>query len=147
MSKKLVREMWDQIGHKAPVFANPDETIFEASRIQVRMDVGALIIVSEHKLVGVLSERDIVRKVDANGLDRFETTIDDVMTEEVVFITTTTILDECKKLMSEKGIRHLPVVDNGKVVGIVSMLDLIKSDEYDARVERDHMEGYLRRTG
>lgn len=149
MSKKLVREMWNQIGKKDVVSISPTASVYEASCVQTENQVGALVVIDPDtgNFLGVLSERDIVRRVIAEKLDQFTTLVQEVMTSKVISVSPIANHDECKTLMNDSAVRHLPVVENGKVLGMVSMVDLIRSDEYDAKLDRDHMESYLSRSG
>lgn len=147
MSNKLVSEMWKQIGHKDPITTTESVTLFETCCTLADHDIGALIVLSkEGQLRGVISERDIV-KANARKVDLSVTPVSQIMTKKVISVTSGATHDECKKLMNEENIRHLPVIQDEVVLGMVSMKDIIRSDEYDARIEKDHMEGYLKRAG
>lgn len=100
-------------------------TVLEALRLFADYGVGALIVMDENRLVGVLSERDYARKVDLQGKNSKETTVREIMTSDVITVTSQTGTHACMALMSHKRIRHLPVVDGAKVVGMISIRDIM----------------------
>jgi CBS domain-containing protein len=99
--------------------------VFEALRLLAEYGVGALIVVDEGKLVGVLSERDYTRKVALQGKNSKETTVAEIMTSNVITVAPTTGTRACMTLMSQKKIRHLPVVEGEKVLGMISIRDIM----------------------
>jgi CBS domain-containing protein len=103
----------------------PTATVFEALRRLAEHGVGALTVMDQGKLVGVVSERDYTRKVALQGKNSKEITVADIMTREVVTVTPTTGTRACMTLMSQKSIRHLPVVDGSAVVGMISIRDIM----------------------
>ncbi|MBT9508573.1 CBS domain-containing protein [Rhodoferax sp.] len=103
----------------------PTVTVFEALRLLAEYGVGAMIVMDKGKLVGVVSERDYTRKVALQGRNSKETTVADIMTRDVISVTPKTGTRTCMTLMSQKKIRHLPVVDGTKVLGMISMRDIM----------------------
>ena len=103
----------------------PSVTVFEALRLLAEYGVGAMIVMDKGKLVGVVSERDYTRKIALQGRNSKETTVADIMTRDVVTVTRQTGTRACMALMSQKKIRHLPVMDGAKVVGMISILDIM----------------------
>ena len=103
----------------------PSVTVFEALRLLAEYGVGAMIVMDKGKLVGVVSERDYTRKIALQGRNSKETTVADIMTRDVVTVTLKTGTRACMNLMSQKKIRHLPVLDGAKVVGMISILDIM----------------------
>ena len=104
---------------------SPSVSVFEALRVFSEYSVGAVIVMEEKQLVGILSERDYARKVDLQGKNSKETTVGDIMTRDVVTVTPETGTRACMALMSQKRIRHLPVVGGSKVVGMISIRDIM----------------------
>jgi CBS domain-containing protein len=104
---------------------SPSITVFEALRLLAEHEVGAMIVMDQGKLVGVVSERDYTRKVALQGKNSKETLVADIMTRDVVTVTPSTGTRACMTLMSQKNIRHLPVVDGAKVLGMISIRDIM----------------------
>jgi CBS domain-containing protein len=105
--------------------AKPDDTVFDALKLLAEHEVGALMVMEGGKLVGVVSERDYTRKIALQGRSSKDTTVADIMTRNVLVVSPMTRTRDCMKLMSEKKIRHLPVVDKGMVLGMISIRDIM----------------------
>lgn len=103
----------------------PDETVFDALSALEEHNVGALLVMVGDTLVGLLSERDYVRKVKLRGHSSTDLKVSDIMSTPVVSVPSTATVDECMHRMTNKRCRHLPVVDDGKVVGVLSIGDLV----------------------
>ena len=104
----------------------PDATVFEALKLMAQHNTGALLVMSNDTVDGIISERDCVRKVELDEKNVRETSISDVMTSKVISINADEPLEECMALMLEKSIRHLPVYDGTKLLGLVSVRDVLK---------------------
>ena len=103
----------------------PDVSVFAALELLSSLGVGALMVMDGDKLIGIFSERDYCRKVALKGRNSKETTVADIMTSEVFTVPSTTGTRTCMALMNEKHFRHLPVVDGDKVLGLISMRDIM----------------------
>ena len=105
----------------------PDEPVLQAIRLMSEKQIGALPIMQSDKLMGIVSERDYARKVILMGRSSAETAVSQIMTTEVITISPEDTVHRCMELMTEQRIRHLPVVEKGKLVGMISIGDLVKA--------------------
>ncbi len=122
----------------------PDATVFEALQLMAEKDVGALLVMEGEKLVGIFSERDYARKVILQDRASRQTRVREIMTSQVVCISPEQTLDECMALMTARHIRHLPVVDrNERVVGVVSIGDVVKAVISDQALLISHLHNYI----
>jgi CBS domain-containing protein len=104
----------------------PEACVYEAIEIMADKHAGALLVISEGNLVGVVSERDYARKVILQGKSSKQTQVKEIMTSPAIFVTPEQTIEDSMRIMTEKHIRHLPVVENGKILGVVSIGDLVK---------------------
>jgi CBS domain-containing protein len=103
----------------------PETTVFEAIKLMATKNIGALLVMSGATLVGIFTERDYTRKIALQGKTSKETQVWEIMPKEIIFTRPDDSVENCMKLMTEQRVRHLPVVENGKVLGIVSIGDLV----------------------
>lgn len=120
-----VRDMIRKKGGELYTLA-PDATVFEALTLMAKVNAGAVLVMAGDSVEGILSERDCVRKVELEGKSAKTTKVTEIMTSKVVYIEASQPLEECMALMIDKNIRHLPVFDNGKLLGLVSVRDVLK---------------------
>ena len=104
----------------------PKTTVYEALQLMSEKDIGALLVIEEVRLAGIFSERDYARKLILKGKGSKATNVDELMNREVITVEPATSFDKCMALMTTKRIRHLPVTQNDKVVGLVTMGDVVK---------------------
>jgi CBS domain-containing protein len=103
----------------------PRDTVFSALELLAKYEIGALVVMDGAQLVGIVSERDYTRKVALQGRNSKETTVSEIMTQDVFTVTPATGTHECMALMSERKFRHLPVVEDGTVLGMISIRDIM----------------------
>ncbi|SDY72403.1 CBS domain-containing protein [Lysobacter sp. yr284] len=130
---------------KAPeVFAiGPDAPVIEAIRLMAEKRIGAVLVMDGARLAGILSERDYARKIVLQGRSSADTPVRDIMTAQVISVSLGDTAERCMQLVTDKRIRHLPVLEDGQVVGVVSIGDLVKAVIEDQRVELDQLQRYI----
>lgn len=130
---------------KAPqIFAiGPDAPVVDAIRLMAEKGIGALLVIHEGRLVGIVSERDYARKVVLQGRSSADTPTREIMTGAVITVDIDDSADHCMQVVTERRIRHLPVLSNGQVVGVVSIGDLVRAVIEDQQVELDQLQRYI----
>lgn len=143
---KPVSELFNnRAGSNATLWSvKPDDTVFDAIKVLAEKGVGALIVMEKGKLVGILSERDYTRKIALQGKNSKEARVRDIMTANVLVVSPKTRTRECMAIMSEKNIRHLPVVDGDTVVGMLSIRDLMNDIIADHEFTISQLESYIK---
>jgi CBS domain-containing protein len=121
----------------------PDAPVLEAIRSMAEHHVGALLVMRGQELLGIVSERDYARKVILLGRSSSETPISQIMSTPVTTVAPDTTVDKCMRLMTERRIRHLPVIERDRVVGVVSIGDLVKAVIEDQQLAIEQLESYI----
>ncbi len=140
---KTARELLE-LKRPGIVSVSPEATVYEALELMAERHIGALLVMEGPQLVGVLSERDYARKVALNNRNSRETKVREIMTERVICIGPERTIDECMALMSERHIRHLPVLDGDTLIGLLSMRDLVQDTISEQRFLIEQLELYIR---
>ncbi|WP_080057134.1 CBS domain-containing protein [Spirosoma aerolatum] len=120
-----------------------DQTVLTALELMADKNIGAVLVVDKGALTGIFSERDYARKIVLKGRHSDDTKIADVMTANVITIAPDQSLEECMRIMSDKHIRHLPVMDKGELVGIISINDVVTAIIRDQKTRIDSLESYI----
>ena len=130
---------------KAPeVFAvGPDAPVLDAIRLMAEKRIGALVVMEAGRLAGIVSERDYARKIVLQGRSSATTPVRDIMTANVIKVGLNDTTDRCMQLVTDRRIRHLPVVEGDAVIGVVSIGDLVKAVIEDQQVEIDQLQRYI----
>jgi CBS domain-containing protein len=128
---------------KAIYSVRPDDIVFDAIKLMVDRSIGAVIVMEGDTLVGILSERDYARKIAVVGKNSRETPVRDIMTAKVMTVSSTSTIEDCMEIMSAKHIRHLPVVDEGKVTGMVSVGDIVTMIIHSQKETIDNLYAYI----
>lgn len=132
-----------QSKNNSTISVSPDSTVFEALELMVEKNVGALLVMEQDNFIGIFTERDYARKVILKGKASKETLIREIMTEDPITVSLDNSIEDCMRLMTNKFIRHLPVVDNGKLIGIISIGDVVKFIIEEQRFIIENLEHYI----
>ena len=124
---------------------SPDATVYDALKLMAEKEVGALMVMEADKLVGIISERDYARKVILHGKSSKEIRVSDIMTSKIIYVNTAKTVDECMALMTDKRVRHLPVYEGDRLVGVVSIGDLVKEAISEREYIIKQLESYIMR--
>ncbi|HQW83810.1 MAG TPA: CBS domain-containing protein [Ferruginibacter sp.] len=122
---------------------SPGTSVYHALELMVEKNVSSLLVTEHDKLAGIFTERDYARKVVLKGKSSKETPVSDIMTANVITVTPNNTIDECMLLMTGKFIRHLPVVEDGKLLGVVSIGDLVRSIIHEQKFIIENMQQYI----
>ena len=132
--------------HKPIATVDPDSTVLHALEIMAENDVGALLVLDGERLAGVFSERDYARKVILQGKSSKELKVREIMTDKVFYVTPETSIEQCMAIMTDKHIRHLPILENGeKVLGVISIGDVVKETISQQQFIINQLESYITR--
>ncbi|MDH4565098.1 CBS domain-containing protein [Pseudomonas sp. BN414] len=141
---KTVAEILRAKPHTHIFNVEPTTTVLEAALLMAEKDIGALVVIQGGELVGIVTERDFVRRVAALERSAYATTIEEVMTSNLFVVTPRDSNQYCMQLMTEKNLRHLPVLQDGKLVGLLSIRDLVRDITAEQESLIQHLEQYIR---
>jgi CBS domain-containing protein len=136
------RHLLDRKG-RAIYSVGPADPVLEAIRLMAEHHVGALLVMKGDELVGIVSERDYARKVILKGRSSGDTPVSQIMSSPVITVTLNNSVQECMQLMTARRLRHLPVMDGGKVVGMISIGDLVKAVMEEQQKTIEQLENYI----
>lgn len=122
---------------------SPDESVFEAIKKMSDLKIGALLVLIDDKLAGIISERDYRDKVILMGKRSKDTLVKEIMTKEIFRVKSTDDVNTCMRIMTDQKIRHLPVVDDGQIMGVISIGDVVKSVIDQQKVEINSLRDYI----
>ena len=137
-----VKQILDTKGY-AVWSIHPQESVFTAIQQMAEKEVGALVVLEGDALVGIISERDYARKVILKGRSSYETAVRDIMTPHVICARLDQSIEECMTIITERRIRHLPVLDSERLVGIISIGDLVKTIIAEQQFVIEQLEHYI----
>lgn len=137
-----VKDVLDQKGHNVQ-FIHPGATVFDALKKMAENNIGSLVVLDDGKLVGIITERHYARDIVLKGRTSRGTLVQDIMSTEVICARSDQPVDECMAVMTAKGVRHLPVLERGQLVGIVSIGDMVKSVIGDQRFIIEQLEHFI----
>ena len=138
-----VAEILKSKPHAAVYSVAPQDSVFQALRTMAEKEVGALLVLDGGAIAGIFTERDYARKLALRGRTSMDTPVRDVMTASVLCVRPTQTSEQCMQLMSNNRLRHLPVVDNGKLVGMISIGDLVKDIISEQQFIIEQLEHYI----
>ena len=121
----------------------PSTSVFDAVKQMAEKNIGALLVMEDKKIVGIFTERDYARKIIIKGLSSKETLVRDIMISKVMYVRPDQTNEECMALMTNNRVRHLPVVDNGKLIGLISIGDLVKDIISEQKFIIDQLVHYI----
>jgi len=139
---KLVQQLLDRKGDEV-ISIVQDASVFDAIKLMADRGVGSLLVMEGDELKGIVTERDYARKVIIKGRSSESTPVADIMTTELVTASPTQSVNDCMNMMSERRIRHLPVVIDGRVAGLISIGDLVQAIISDQKEEIEQLESYI----
>ncbi len=139
---KLVNHLLDNKGRYV-ISVDPDTSVLDAIKVMAEKSIGAVVVMDGDRLLGILSERDYARKVIIKGRSSEKTRVAEIMTTDVIATSGGETVNDCMITMSERNIRHLPVVEDGKVIGMISNRDLLEAIISDQQEEIEQLEQYI----
>ena len=142
---KTVKEIIDKKG-KEIWSVTPDTTVFDALKLMAEKKIGAVLVIKDGKVIGIMSERDYARKVVLQGKSSVQLTVSEIMSDKVMFVDISQNVEECMALMINKRIRHLPVFDGENLVGFMSIGDVVKAIIDEKEFFIDQLVNYIKDT-
>jgi CBS domain-containing protein len=139
---ETVQQLLDKKGHEV-WSVHPDDSVFDAIKKMADKEIGSLVVLEDDKIVGIITERRYARNVILKGKSSLETPVRDIMATRIVCARPDQTIDECMAVMTDKRIRHLPVVDQKRLVGLVSIGDLVKSTITDQKFTIEQLTHYI----
>ena len=139
---KTVREILQIKGHNIWSI-NPDATVYEALKMMADKEVGALLVIDQGHIHGILSERDYARKIILKGKFSKDVPVREIMTDRVLYVRPSQTAEECMALMIDKRVRHLPVIEDGRIVGLISIGDVVKGLISEKEHLIEELENYI----
>ncbi len=143
---KTVREVLLEKGSQV-WSVSPDTLVYDALQLMADKDIGALLVIKDGKIEGIFSERDYARKVILKGKSSKEIMVQEIMSPKVFYVLPENSVEECMALMTEEHIRHLPVMNAGQLVGVISIGDVVKAIISDQQFTIEQLERYITGTG
>jgi len=140
---KSVAEILRSKPEQAVHTITPSASVFDAVKLMAEKSIGALLVMEDLKIDGIITERDYARKIVLVGRSSKETPVRDIMTSPVMYVRPDQTNEECMALMTDNRVRHLPVIDNGKLVGLISIGDLVKDIISEQKFIIDQLEHYI----
>jgi len=141
---KTIKSMLDERGNKTIFTVGPDDSVFSAVTTMVEKNIGAVLVKDGDAIVGILTERDYLRFIAAQGRTARDTPVRELMTNKVIYITPETELNEVMAIMTAERIRHLPVLKDDQLLGIVSIGDVVKQISHEQEVHIRTLEQYIK---
>ena len=141
-----IRQILDEKGyhiHSVP----PDTIVYDAIKLMGEAGIGALLVMEDGRLAGIFSERDYTRKIVPMNRSSKDTRVSEIMTSKVLYMTADQTVDDCMAVMSKHHIRHLPVVENGKPIGMLSVMDVMRNVLMEKEFIISQLENYISGTG
>ncbi|MEE9464656.1 MAG: CBS domain-containing protein [Candidatus Neomarinimicrobiota bacterium] len=139
---RLVSDILSSKGHDV-YSVKPDTSVFDALKLMAEKNIGAVMVLRGQELVGIFSERDYARKVILKGKSSADTPVSDIMTSKVAYIGPHNTLEECMALMTDKHFRHLPVMEANRLLGLISIGDVVKAIISNQQIEIKQLESYI----
>jgi CBS domain-containing protein len=136
-----VRQML--VGKTAIYSVTPDTSVLDALTLMAQKNIGALLVLSDNELAGIFSERDYARKIILLGRASRDTTVREVMTPHVIYVDPHWTAEQCMALMTERRVRHLPVMEGPRLIGLVSIGDVVRAVVEEQRYTISHLEHYI----